>query len=94
MACRAAGETLRGLDLRGVEHRKHLMAAGLDESHGRSLAGGARRNHQARGSCPVIRQPAAVGRAGKTEFRKCLPAIDGVIMEPIQAAGELEPLRR
>ena len=48
--------------------------------------------HEARAA--VIRQPAAVARAGKTEFRKCLPAIDGVIMEPIQAAGELEPLRR
>jgi len=30
---------------------------------------------------------------GKSGFRPCLPAIDGVIMEPIQAAAELEPLR-
>ena len=34
MPWRAAGETLGGLDLAGVERRKHLVKAGLDDAHG------------------------------------------------------------
>jgi hypothetical protein len=38
---------------------------------------------------------AACGRCagGQNGIPQCLPVIDGVIMEPIQAAEELEPLR-
>src|SRR4030088_49656 len=50
---------------------------------------GRRRSYSgARGSSCVQGRPADRCAGGQREFRRCLPAIDGVIMELIQASGD------
>ena len=89
LARRAAREALRGLGLRRVEHGKQLVTAGVEERHGASLAGAAAaaspvtRSRQVTGSACRPLLGAATATSGK-----CLPAIDGVIMELVQAPGD------
>src|SRR5262249_11147720 len=60
MPWRAAGETLGGLDLAGVERRKHLVKAGLDDAHGQFSAITA---------CPILAGPAGFGTTLRREDR-------------------------